>query len=143
MGQDATPDQINDWFTELSTNTMYEEEDLHDPEDETHHYRTVSRELTPGHSVMTTLNDVLYNKSQSHQEGEVLYDDDTTQRSHYGTKKEEIVNSELTLNEREDGILEVFLDRFTTIFNHEKIYMTELPHDYNPHEPQHHEHADW
>ena len=45
------------------------------------------------------------------------------------------------MHEREDGILEIFLDRFTTIFNHERIYMQDIPHDYQPHE--HSQEEEW
>ena len=42
----------------------------------------------------------------------------------------QFVDSEVRTNDRDDGIVEVFLDRFTTIFKHERIYLQDIPHDY-------------
>ena len=163
----ATPDQIDEWFAELHKNSDYSVEDahtayhhdpapvhqhdheaqiddwfdFHEPEATHHHYRTVSREAPSPSSQITTLNDLLFNAYQVHQKGETLFDDHSSVRSRYGANKEEIVNSELTMHERDDGILEMFLDRFTTIFNHERIYLQDIPHDHHPHDLN--EQAEW
>jgi hypothetical protein len=91
------------------------------------HYQSVKNDES---SQTTTLNDILYSQAHSSQHGQVEFDDHSIQKSRYTTDKEETVKSELKMHEREDGILEIFLDRFTTIFNHEKIHMHEIPQEH-------------
>ena len=52
------------------------------------------------------------------------------QRTQFAVDQRQVIDSEVTTNNRDDGIVEVFLDRFTTILKHERIYLQDIPHDF-------------
>jgi len=58
---------------------------------------------------------------------ETIYDDMTMDRLHVTTETDEIVDTKVSFLPDNDGILQTFIDRYTTMLIHDSVFMEEMP----------------
>ena len=76
---------------------------------------------------ISDINESAFNTFGVTQIKETLYDDMSVDRVHHTTQADEIVDTTINFLPNEDGILQTFIDRYTTMLIHDSIFMEELP----------------